>query len=181
MKIISDWFQRIMTDPQAVILLVLLVIVTGVILLVGQMLAPVIAGIVIGYLDTLPEFMTRAGGVSLYALYLLLFLDQFLGAQLSAPILVDVRKELVSRSEVGQLWIAVTFEAGCKLHDRISNARHAELPKLHEGIKLLVGGRDQNVIGRFALKDLVDIRDDLVLSLLKSGNLLVPSARCERL
>lgn len=50
MKIISDWFHRVLTDTQAVTLIVLLVVVTTVILLMGQMLAPVIAGIVIAYL-----------------------------------------------------------------------------------------------------------------------------------
>jgi len=50
MKIISDWFQRYLNDPQAVILLVLLMVVTAVILLIGNMLTPVIAGIVIAYL-----------------------------------------------------------------------------------------------------------------------------------
>jgi len=50
MKIISDWFQRYLNDPQAVILLVLLMVVTAVILLIGNMLTPVIAGVVIAYL-----------------------------------------------------------------------------------------------------------------------------------
>ena len=50
MKIISDWFRRVLTDPQTVILVVLLVVCTAVILLMGEMLTPVIAGIIIAYL-----------------------------------------------------------------------------------------------------------------------------------
>ncbi len=50
MKIIGDWFRRVLSDPQAVILVVLLVVGTTVVVLMGQMLAPVIAGIVIAYL-----------------------------------------------------------------------------------------------------------------------------------
>lgn len=50
MKIISDWFQRFFNDPQAVILTVMLVVVTSVILFMGQDLAPVLASLVIAYL-----------------------------------------------------------------------------------------------------------------------------------
>lgn len=50
MKIISDWFHRTLTDPQAVILLVLLITGSTVVLFMGKMLTPVIAGIVIAYL-----------------------------------------------------------------------------------------------------------------------------------
>lgn len=96
MKIISDWFQRIMTDPQAVILLVLLVIVTGVILLVGQMLAPVIAGIVIAYLleglvgmlerrsvPRYPAVLIVFALFSTFVLFLLLYLAPLLSRQLT--------------------------------------------------------------------------------------------------
>jgi putative permease len=50
MKIISDWFRRVLTDPQAVILVVLLLTGSAVVLLMGKMLTPVIAGIIIAYL-----------------------------------------------------------------------------------------------------------------------------------
>jgi len=50
MKIISDWFRRVLTDPQAVILAVLLLTGSAVVLLMGKMLTPVIAGIIIAYL-----------------------------------------------------------------------------------------------------------------------------------
>ncbi|MFO1372345.1 MAG: AI-2E family transporter [Candidatus Competibacteraceae bacterium] len=50
MKIISDWFQRFFSDPQTVILTVMLVLLTSVILFMGQDLAPVLASLVIAYL-----------------------------------------------------------------------------------------------------------------------------------
>ncbi|MBE2293989.1 MAG: AI-2E family transporter, partial [Phycisphaerales bacterium] len=50
MKIISEWFQRFFHDPQAVILTVVLVLLTSVILIMGQDLAPVLASMVIAYL-----------------------------------------------------------------------------------------------------------------------------------
>ena len=50
MKIVSDWFQRLFIDPQAVILTVVLVLVASVILVMGRDLAPVLASLVIAYL-----------------------------------------------------------------------------------------------------------------------------------
>ena len=62
MKIVIEWFRRFLTDPQAVILLVLLVVGSAIILLMGKMLAPVIAGVVIAYLlEGLVKVLRRQG------------------------------------------------------------------------------------------------------------------------
>ena len=50
MNILSEWYHRYVSDPQAVILAVLLAAGLLVILTLGQMLAPVLAGVVIAYL-----------------------------------------------------------------------------------------------------------------------------------
>ncbi len=50
MNLITNWFRRHLSDPQLVILAVLLVIGSVVIIFLGGMLAPVIASIVIAYL-----------------------------------------------------------------------------------------------------------------------------------
>ena len=50
MKIVSDWFRHHFAEPQAVVLILLLVTGTAVIVLLGEMLAPVLAGLVIAYL-----------------------------------------------------------------------------------------------------------------------------------
>lgn len=50
MKIISEWFQRFFSDPQAVILTVVLALGTSIVLFMGQDLAPVLASMVIAYL-----------------------------------------------------------------------------------------------------------------------------------
>ncbi len=50
MKIISDWFQQLFNDPQAVILTIVLISGTSIILVMGRDLAPVLASIVIAYL-----------------------------------------------------------------------------------------------------------------------------------
>lgn len=50
MNLISDWFRRNLSDPQVVILGVVLVILSVVVLVLGKMLAPVLASVVIAYL-----------------------------------------------------------------------------------------------------------------------------------
>ncbi|MDQ2695209.1 MAG: AI-2E family transporter [Pseudomonadota bacterium] len=62
MKIISDWFHRFLTDPQAVILALLVVTLTAVVLFMGKLLAPVLASIVIAYLlEGLVKLLRRQG------------------------------------------------------------------------------------------------------------------------
>ncbi len=50
MNIVSNWLQRNLSDPQIVFLALLLVILFAVVLTMGDMLAPVLASIVIAYL-----------------------------------------------------------------------------------------------------------------------------------
>lgn len=50
MKAISDWLNRLFSDPQALALGGLLVVTTGIVLIMGRMLIPVIAGLVLAYL-----------------------------------------------------------------------------------------------------------------------------------
>lgn len=49
-RIIQTWFHRYFSDPEAVLLLVVLLIGFGLVILMGGMLAPVLASIVIAYL-----------------------------------------------------------------------------------------------------------------------------------
>ncbi|RLJ16042.1 AI-2E family transporter [bacterium endosymbiont of Escarpia laminata] len=50
MQVITDWFKRYFSDPQIVSLTIFLVIGFGVVLTMGDMLAPVLASVVIAYL-----------------------------------------------------------------------------------------------------------------------------------
>lgn len=49
-RVIQEWYQRVFADPEASVLLLFIIIVTGILLLVGKMLAPVFVSIVIAYL-----------------------------------------------------------------------------------------------------------------------------------
>lgn len=50
MQLITDWFKRTFSNPQIVILLVLLVIGFAIVLTMGDMLAPALASLVVAYL-----------------------------------------------------------------------------------------------------------------------------------
>lgn len=62
MNVIHQWFVRYFSDPQAVLLGVLLLLGFGVVLLLGNMLTPVLASIVIAYLlEGAVRIMERRG------------------------------------------------------------------------------------------------------------------------
>jgi putative permease len=50
MRLITDWFKRTFSDPQVVVLTVVLVVGFAVVLFMGDMLAPALASLVIAYL-----------------------------------------------------------------------------------------------------------------------------------
>jgi putative permease len=61
-QILSDWFRRYFSDPQVIFLSVALLVGFGVVLTMGNMLAPVLASIVIAYLlEGLVGFFERLG------------------------------------------------------------------------------------------------------------------------
>lgn len=71
MNLIKDWLQRNFSDPQAVILALLLLLGLLVVLVFGKMLAPVLASIVIAYLlEGLVRTIVRRGAPRLSAVIL---------------------------------------------------------------------------------------------------------------
>ena len=80
MNILHEWYDRFVSDPQAVILGVLLLVGFVVMLTLGQMLAPVLAGVVIAYLlDGLVEKCRQLGAprMSAVVLVFILFMTVF--------------------------------------------------------------------------------------------------------
>jgi len=78
MNILYEWYHRTISDPQAVILAVLLAAGFLVVMTFGRMLAPVLAGVVIAYLlDGVVEKCTQLGAprVSAVVLVFVLFMS----------------------------------------------------------------------------------------------------------
>lgn len=71
MNVIRQWFERYFSDPQAILLGVLLLIGFGVVVFLGNMLTPVLASIVIAYLlEGAVRMMERRGAPRLSAVLL---------------------------------------------------------------------------------------------------------------
>lgn len=111
MQVLSDWYQRNFSDPQAVILALLLLTGFAVLFFFGGMLAPFLASVVIAYLlDGIIRPLVRIGiprplamtGVFTLFLTLLVFLFIGLLPLLSAQI-VQLVKELPNMVAKGQL------------------------------------------------------------------------------
>jgi putative permease len=85
MNILYEWYQRTVSDPQTVILVLLLAAGFIVMLTLGQMLAPVLAGVVIAYLlDGVVEKCHQLGAprVSAVVLVFMLFMSFLVFAML---------------------------------------------------------------------------------------------------
>ncbi len=80
MEIVRQWYRRYFTDPQVIILALLLVAGFAVVLTFGEMLAPVLASVVIAYLlDGIVEKLQRWGANRLAAvLFVIVCLLAFL-------------------------------------------------------------------------------------------------------
>lgn len=74
MNLIKEWYRRYFTDPQAVVLAVLLLIGFSVVLFMGRMLAPVLASLVIAYLLEGIVHLLEARGARRTRVVILVFL-----------------------------------------------------------------------------------------------------------
>ena len=75
MNVIGNWFRRNFSDPQVVILVVLLIIGSAIVILLGKMLAPVLASAVIAYLLQGPVGALERRGMPRIPAVLLVFLS----------------------------------------------------------------------------------------------------------
>lgn len=73
MNMITDWFRRHFSDPQVVILAAFLVVGSAVILLLGDMLAPVLASLVLAYMLEALVKKLQARGVPRFPAVLIVF------------------------------------------------------------------------------------------------------------
>jgi len=73
MHVIRDWFSRRFSDPQVVLLVVLIAIGVGSLLVLGDMLAPVLASVVIAYLLEGPVGLLARWKIPRLAAVLLVF------------------------------------------------------------------------------------------------------------
>lgn len=102
----KSWYQRYLSDPQAVLLLVILIFGFTVILTMGDMLTPVLAAIVIAYLlESVVQIMQRHGSkrltgvVSVWLMFVAFLMFLVFGM---LPLFVTQVQEFIP--EVGSYW-----------------------------------------------------------------------------
>jgi len=122
MNIVRAWYNRYISDPQVVILALLLIAGFVVMMTLGEMLAPVMAGVIIAYLlDGVVEKCRRYGAPRLSAVILvfLLFMSFLVFALLwMMPRLSSQLTQLVQQLPN---WIAQGQEAVQQLPDKYPN------------------------------------------------------------
>jgi putative permease len=119
MNIVRDWYNRYISDPQVVILALLLIAGFVVVMTMGEMLAPVLAGVIIAYLlDGVVEKCRRYGAPRLSAVMLVFVL--FLSFLVFALVWMMPRLSAQLTQLVQQLpnWIAQGQEALQQLPER---------------------------------------------------------------
>jgi putative permease len=119
MNIVRDWYNRSVSDPQVVILALLLIAGFVVMMTLGEMLAPVMAGVIIAYLlDGVVEKCRRLGAPRLSAVMLVFLL--FMSFLVFALVWMMPRLSSQLTQLVQQLpnWIAQGQEALQKLPEK---------------------------------------------------------------
>lgn len=146
MKIVADWFRRYLSDPQLVFLTLLLAFGFAIILTMGNMLAPVLASIVIAYLlegvvSSLQEMgWRRLPSVLLVYVSFLLFVTLILFGvlPLASRQVTDLVQQLPSMITEGTTFLT---DLPQRYPDLVTDAQIAELIGAIRGEALSFGQR----------------------------------------
>ena len=162
-KTIRDWYHRTLSDPEVVILSILLLLGLGVVVFLGGMLAPVLAGIVIAFLlEGVVRILQRArlprmpSVVIVFALFLTALLLVLFGLlPLLSRQLTELIGELPAMISKGQHLLMALPE---RYPNFISSDQIAELLT---GIRGEIGGLGQRALS-YSLSSLVGLLTLLV-------------------
>ena len=156
-QLLQDWYRRHFTDPQKVILLFLIALGLSLVLLAGDILAPLLVGILLAYiLEGLIRFLEpRISRLFAFLLVYVLFvagllLVVFRVVPLLSEQIVDLAVRLPSMVAAGQRWV----EALPDLYPELVSPVHVEQILLAVRTEVLQFG--EGVI-RFSLDRVVDV------------------------
>ncbi len=145
--VISRWFRKYFSDPQAIILVVLLLVGFTVVIYMGQMLAPILISVVIAYLlEGLVGLLSRLGARRIYAvvtvflLFIALLLYMLLGLlPLLSKQVTQLVQELPNMITHGQ-------NSLMRLPDKYSFISQAQVSDIVNGIRSAVGSLGQHAV-----------------------------------
>jgi putative permease len=167
MQVLANWFRRYFSDPQIVFLAVILLVGFAVVLTMGNMLAPVLASIVIAYLlEGLVAFLQRhgwprlAGVLVVYVLFVVFVATVLFGVMpLVSRQVTDLVQQLpamISRWQAGLMRLP-------ELYPEI--VTDAQVQEIISAIRVEIGNFGQHVLS-WSLASVVGIITILVYMIL---------------
>lgn len=167
MRLITDWFKRTFSDPQIVFLTLVLVVGFAVVLTMGDMLAPVLASVVIAYLlEGLVVILEDRGLPRLFAAWIV-----FLAFLCFVSLVFFVLLPLLSRQVTGLIQQLPTMIAEgqtvvMQLPERFPEVISAsQVEELLDGIRGEIAGFGQQVLS-MSLASVVGVLTILVYMVL---------------
>lgn len=149
------WYKRYLSDPQAVLLLVILVVGFTIILTLGDMLAPVLAAIVIAYLlEAMVQKLKRLKLRRRYAVIIVWLVFVFCMLALvfgMLPLLSNQIADFIP--EVATYW-AKSQEYINKLPERFQFLSQQQVQSLSRDLESLLGSTGKNILTSVSLQSI---------------------------
>ncbi len=146
-QVIGDWLRRRFSDPQAVILALLLIAGFAVVVMAGEMLAPLLASIVIAYLlEGLIGKLERLGAPRLLVVVLVLVLFMAFLAVLFFALLPVMWQQMSDLFQELPGYIASGQQALMELPARYPFISEAQVEEIMTMIRTEVGGMGQHIL-----------------------------------
>ncbi len=146
-EVIGDWLRRRFSDPQAVILAILLVAGFATVVVAGEMLAPLLASIVIAYLLEGPiGKLERMGAPRLLVVVLVLMLFMVFLSVLFFGLLPTIWQQMADLFQELPAYISRGQQALMELPARYPFISEAQLKELITMIRTELGGLGQHLL-----------------------------------
>jgi putative permease len=158
MQVLSDWFRRYFSDPQVIFLSVALLVGFGVVLTMGDMLAPVLASIVIAYLlEGLVGFFQRLGWPRLASVLVVYVAFMAFVVLLLVWVMPVVSRQVTDLVQQLPNMISKGQQALMQLPERYPEfITAAQIQELIDAIRAKIAGVGQQVL-TWSLASVVDI------------------------
>lgn len=145
--VIARWFRRYFSDPQAIILVVLLLVGFTIVIYMGQMLAPLLTSVVVAYLlEGLVGLLIRFNVRRTYAVLAVYFLFIALVLFLLLGLLPLLSKQVTQLINDLPNMITHGQNSLMELPEKYSFISHEQVTDIMKGIRSAMGSLGQHVV-----------------------------------
>ena len=147
LEILKGWYRRYFSDPQAVMLLLILVIGFGIVLTFGHMLAPVLAALVIAYLlEGVVRYFERHGVRRLRAVILVFGLFSAFTIFLLFGVIPLLSAQITQFLREVPHYLAEAQEALMKLHQTYSFISEQQVQEIMDLLQKEIAAAGQRIL-----------------------------------